>query len=167
MRSPLKSRLTVEGLLTVIAAIAAYFIITNSPHEASWLTPAEANILTERLKYDGVDVPMCVCLQSVALWLTMRSQEQRVQVEVRDGRSGRLEGLDLLYHLCLREFFSGHACLALTRAQILRVILWPSQAQAKIVPVRPSTPSLSTFPPLPWASDTPDVRRRVVMLTVR
>lgn len=48
----------VEGLLTVAAAIMALFTITDSPDKAKWLTHEEQQILIERLKYDGVDVPM-------------------------------------------------------------------------------------------------------------
>lgn len=52
------SSLQVEGLLTVIAAICAYFWITDRPHSAKWLTQEEADILTHRLAHDGVSIPM-------------------------------------------------------------------------------------------------------------
>jgi len=48
----------VEGLLTVAAAIWAYFAITDTPRQAKYLTEEEKTIMEERLKYDGVDVPM-------------------------------------------------------------------------------------------------------------
>jgi len=48
----------VEGLLTVAAAVMALFAITDSPAKAKFLTHEEQQLLIERLKYDGVDVPM-------------------------------------------------------------------------------------------------------------
>jgi len=48
----------VEGLLTVAAAIWAYFAITDSPMKASWLTQREKDMLVNRLAYDGVKIPM-------------------------------------------------------------------------------------------------------------
>jgi len=48
----------VEGLMTCVAAIAAYFFIFDSPKTSSFLSKEEQEILTNRLRYDGVAVPM-------------------------------------------------------------------------------------------------------------
>jgi len=47
----------VEGLLTVAAAIIAYFTITDSPDKAKWLTNEEQQILIERLKVSLISHP--------------------------------------------------------------------------------------------------------------
>jgi ACS family phthalate transporter-like MFS transporter len=39
----------VEGLLPVLMGIAAYFILNDRPRDASWLTPAQKQILTSNL----------------------------------------------------------------------------------------------------------------------
>lgn len=45
-----------EGLLTVIVAIAAYWLVPNWPEQASFLTPGEKERLLERSKHDSAGV---------------------------------------------------------------------------------------------------------------
>lgn len=42
-----------EGLLTVLVAIAAFFLIHDSPETAKFLTPEERRFVAFRLRYDG------------------------------------------------------------------------------------------------------------------
>ncbi|KAK4984727.1 hypothetical protein LTR66_008395 [Elasticomyces elasticus] len=44
-----------EGMLTVLVAIAAFFTLHDFPETASFLTPEERAFVTFRLKYDGQD----------------------------------------------------------------------------------------------------------------
>ncbi|KAG8735205.1 hypothetical protein FRC12_018179 [Ceratobasidium sp. 428] len=45
-----------EGLLTIIVAVAAYWIVPDWPERASFLTPQERERLLERSKYDSAGV---------------------------------------------------------------------------------------------------------------
>ncbi|ODQ51705.1 MFS general substrate transporter [Saitoella complicata NRRL Y-17804] len=44
----------IEGIATVLLAIASYWMISDSPMKAKYLTPSEAQMLVDRVKYDGV-----------------------------------------------------------------------------------------------------------------
>ena len=48
----------VEGLRTVAVAIVSYFVIINGPDDAKFLTTEERELLKNRLRFDGVKVPM-------------------------------------------------------------------------------------------------------------
>lgn len=43
----------IEGLLTVLGGVIAYFVIWNTPNDASWLTEEEKRFIIARLAYDG------------------------------------------------------------------------------------------------------------------
>ncbi|KAK4502735.1 hypothetical protein PRZ48_006161 [Zasmidium cellare] len=45
-----------EGILTVLVAVAAYFVIYDFPETATFLTPEERAFVVYRLRYDGQDV---------------------------------------------------------------------------------------------------------------
>jgi MFS family permease len=48
-----------EGILTAIVAIGAYFLIPNNPQAAHWLKPEERQIMAWRIAHDGdLRVPM-------------------------------------------------------------------------------------------------------------
>lgn len=42
-----------EGLLTVVVAVGAYFFLEDFPETASFLTPREREFVIHRLKYQG------------------------------------------------------------------------------------------------------------------
>jgi len=42
-----------EGILTVLVAVAAYFVLFDFPETASFLTPEERAFIVYRLKYQG------------------------------------------------------------------------------------------------------------------
>lgn len=43
----------IEGIATVVVAVASYFLIYDSPEEASFLTDGERNWVYEQLRRDG------------------------------------------------------------------------------------------------------------------
>ncbi|KAG2055550.1 MFS general substrate transporter [Suillus hirtellus] len=43
----------IEGGMTIIVAICAFFILPNSPHNTTWLTPEERSLAITRLADDG------------------------------------------------------------------------------------------------------------------
>ncbi|OBT65087.1 hypothetical protein VE03_05197 [Pseudogymnoascus sp. 23342-1-I1] len=42
----------IQGLVTIVAAVAAFFMLPNSPLETSWLTPAERQFAHDRIERD-------------------------------------------------------------------------------------------------------------------
>lgn len=42
----------IQGVVTIVAAIAAFFMLPNSPLETSWLTPAERQFAHDRIERD-------------------------------------------------------------------------------------------------------------------
>ncbi|MFI5736324.1 MFS transporter [Kribbella sp. NPDC051587] len=47
----------IEGLITIVAGVLVWFLLPGKPSEAKWLTPAEADVLTERATAGGAAAP--------------------------------------------------------------------------------------------------------------
>lgn len=53
--TPCLQDIILEGLLTVVVAVAAFFILFDFPETASFLSQEERAFVAYRLKYDGQD----------------------------------------------------------------------------------------------------------------
>lgn len=47
-----------EGLLTLVVGVVAYFALISNLQEAKFLTEEEKKYMSDRLRFDGSDVPM-------------------------------------------------------------------------------------------------------------
>ena len=48
----------IEGILTVVVGVVAYFMLFDGIEQAKFLTPTEKVYMADRLKFDGNDIPM-------------------------------------------------------------------------------------------------------------
>ncbi|OSC99289.1 MFS general substrate transporter [Trametes coccinea BRFM310] len=61
----------IEGLITIVVAIVAFFVLVDFPHTATFLTPAERAYVVHRKKYDNSSVGEEEHFEMKHLWETL------------------------------------------------------------------------------------------------